>query len=284
VNDLVQRLLGGSPEWVEIRPSRGLLGSLSLRELIDHRFVAVALAQRSLAVRHKQTVLGIAWIVLLPLVSVVVYSLVFGRLAGLPSGGVPYPVFVFSGLVAWNYFSSGLTQAAWSLVQDQELITKVYFPRVLAPVAAALPPLLDMAIEVVVLAIVMVIYGVAPGLALLTLPLWIVLLVAITPGVGMLLAALNVQYRDVGQGLGFLTQTWLFITPVVYDESSVHGALRVLLSVNPMTGIVDGLRWALIGAPPPPAMDLISLGTGLLAVTASLLYFQRVERRFADFV
>ena len=271
-------------EWVEITGRRGLLGSLSLRDLIDHRYVAVALARRSIVARHKQTLVGIALLVALPLTSVVVYSLVFGSLAGLPSEGLPYPVFVLAGLVGWNYFSGGVGAGAWCLVQDQELITKVYFPRLLAVVAAAIPPLLDMALELVVLVVLMIIYGVAPGVALVTLPVWVLALLIVTPGVGMLLAALNVRYRDVGQGLGFIMQTWLFVTPVVFAESSVHGALRVLLSLNPMTGVVDGMRWALVDGPAPPPVDLLSLVTGVVLVAGSLIVFQRSEPTFADYL
>jgi lipopolysaccharide transport system permease protein len=273
----------GQP-WTEIRAAKGLLRGLSLREIIAYRFVALALARRAIKARHKQTAVGVLWLVLLPLATVVVFSLVFGRLAGLASEGAPYPVFVLSGLVVWHYFAAVLNAAALSLVQQQELLTKLYFPRVLAPVAAALPPLIDLGVELLVLAGFMAAYGRAPGPQILTLPLWIAALCVIVSGLGLLFAALNVQFRDVGYGLPFLLQLWLFASPVVYATSSVHGLARVVLSLNPVTGIIDGFRWAVIDSPAPRSNDLLSLAVGLVLVVGSLLYFQRVERRLADVV
>jgi lipopolysaccharide transport system permease protein len=256
-----------SSAWTDIRPATGLLRGLSFREVVAYRAVAVALAQRRLKARYKQTATGALWVVFQPLVTVVVFTLVFGDLAGLPSGGIPYPVFVLSGLVLWNFHAASLQGAADSLVEHHELVTKIYFPRLLAPAAAVIPPLVDLAVGLSVLAVAMLLYGVAPGLAVLSIPLWI-----------------NVQYRDVGYGLPFLVQLWLFVTPIIFASSSVDGPLRVVLALNPVTGIVDGFRWAAIGAPAPPAVDLLSLATGVAAVAASLVYFQRVERRFADVV
>jgi len=273
-----------SAGWTEIRPATGLLRGLSFREVVAYRAVAVALAQRRLKARYKQTATGALWVVFQPLVTVVVFTLVFGDLAGLPSAGIPYPVFVLSGLVLWNFHAASLQGAADSLVEHHELVTKIYFPRLLAPAAAVIPPMVDLAVGLGVLAVAMLLYGVAPGLAVLSLPLWVLAQIVFTAGLGLTFAALNVQYRDVGYGLPFLVQLWLFVTPIIFASSSVDGPLRVVLALNPVTGVVDGFRWAAIGAPAPPAVDLLSLATGLVAVTGSLIYFQRVERRFADVV
>ena len=274
----------GRSGWTEIRPATGLLRGLSLREVVAYRAVAAALAQRRLKARYKQTATGALWVVFQPLVTVVVFSLVFGELAGLPSEGIPYPVFVLSGLVVWNFYAGSLQGATDSLVEHQELVTKIYFPRVLAPAAAVIPPLVDMAVGAAVLGIAMLLYGVAPGLALLSIPLWILALITLTAGVGLAFAALNVQFRDVGYGLPFVIQLWLFVTPIIFPSSSVHGELRAVLALNPVTGIVDGFRWAVVGAPAPPAVDLLSIASGVALIAVSLVYFQRVERRFADVV
>lgn len=270
--------------WTEIRPATGLLHGLTLRDVLAHRALAVALAQRRLKVRYKQTLIGVGWVVVQPVATVVVFSLLFGSLASLPSEGVAYPVFVLSGLTLWNYLSATVLGASASLVEDRELVTKIYFPRVIAPFAAGIPPLVDLLVSLVVLAVAMLAWGVAPGVAVLTVPVWIAALVAFASGVGLLFAALNIQYRDIGHGLPFLVQLWLFLSPVVFPSSSVDGAWRVLLSLNPMTAIIDGLRWAVLDAPGPPATDLLSLGSGAVIVIGSLLYFQSVEPRFADLV
>jgi lipopolysaccharide transport system permease protein len=271
-----------APDWTEIRPATGLFRHLEPRELWAYRDVALTLAARQLRVRYKQTVLGVGWVVIQPLVAVLIFTLVFGRLAGLSSDGQPYAVFVLSGLVFWTYISTSITAATQRLVEDRELITKIYFPRVLAPFAATLVPLIDLGIGLVVLAVLMAVLGVAPAAALLLLPVWILAAMAIALAAGTLASALNVKYRDVGNGLGFLVQLWLFVSPVLYASTAVHGTARVLLALNPVTGLVDAARWSLLDSPPPPAVDLLSLASLVVLLAAGLLYFQRVERAFAD--
>jgi lipopolysaccharide transport system permease protein len=269
--------------WIENRPSRGLRG-LGLRELWEYRELAGFLALRDLKVRYKQAAFGAAWAVLQPLVGVVVFTLVFRRLAKVPSDGIPYPVFAFLGLAVWAYVSSGVTKAAQSLVSNSALVTKVYFPRLLAPLASVLPGLLDLALSLLVLGLLMLVYGVAPTWAIATLPLWLVALVATTLSVGLWLAALNVQYRDVNHAVTLLVQLWLFVSPVAYPSSLVPEAWRPLYALNPVAGLLDGFRWAVLGAPWRGAAHLVSLAVTAALLISGVLYFQRVERRFADVI
>jgi lipopolysaccharide transport system permease protein len=269
--------------WVENRPSRGFRG-LDLRELRQYRSLAGFLALRDLKVRYKQAAFGAAWAVLQPLIGVVVFTVVFRRLAKVPSDGIPYQVFAFLGLAVWAYVSSGVTKAAQSLVSNSPLVTKVYFPRVLAPLAAVLPGLLDLALSLVVLGALMAVARLAPTWAALTLPFWVLALLVVTLGVGIWLGALNVQYRDVNQAITLLVQLWLFLSPVAYPSSLVPDAWRPLYALNPLTGILDGFRWALLGAPWPGPTLAISLTVAAALLASSLVYFQRVERRFADVI
>jgi ABC-type polysaccharide/polyol phosphate export permease len=273
-----------TPAWQEIRPASGLLRGLDLREVWSYRKVALALAERELRVRYKQTTIGALWVGVQPLAGVVLFSLVFGRLAGLPSDGMPYPVFVYAGLIIWTYFSAAVEAATLSLVEHRELVTKIYFPRVLAPAAASLPRLLDLAISLVAFVIIDAAYGRHPGAAVALLPAWIAAGVLIVFSVGLLFSALHVRYRDVGHALSLLLQLWLFATPVVYASSSIKGAARVLLAVNPLTGLTDGFRWSLAGGPAPPWIDLLSAASAAVLLVAGLIYFQRTERRFADLI
>ena len=269
--------------WIENRPSRGLRG-LDLRELWQYRELGGFLALRDLKVRYKQAAFGAVWAVLQPLVGVIVFTMVFHRLAKVPSDGIPYPVFAFLGLAVWAYVSSGVTKASQSLVSNSPLVTKVYFPRVLAPLASALPGLLDLAISLVVLGVLMLAYHVAPSWAVLTLPIWLLALVAVTLSVGVWLAALNVQYRDVNHAVILLVQLWLFVSPVAYPSSLVPDAWQPLYALNPIVGVLDGFRWAMLGAAWPGTGLILSLGVTAALLTSGVLYFQRVERRFADVI
>lgn len=282
----VQRPVSGSAhsQWVENRPSARWFPRIDPRELWLYRELAYFLALRDLKLRYRQTFFGIAWAILQPLAGVAIFSIVFGRLVDVPSDGIPYPVFVYAGLVIWTYFSSGLEQASLSLVDKAELVSKVYFPRLLAPLAAVLPGLLDLGISLLILAVFMAIYGVGPDAAILLLPLWIVAAVAVTGGAGFWLSALNVQYRDVQHTLTFLIQAWLFASPVVYASSVFEGAWRYIFALNPLVGVLDGFRWSLLSGPPPGVEDLVSLGVGLLLLGGGAIYFQRFERRFADVI
>jgi lipopolysaccharide transport system permease protein len=269
--------------WVENRPSRGFRG-LDLRELRQYRSLAGFLALRDLKVRYKQAAFGVAWAVLQPLIGVVVFTVVFRRLAKVPSDGIPYQVFAFLGLAVWAYVSGGVTKAAQSLVTNSPLVTKVYFPRVLAPLAAVLPGLLDLALSLVVLGGLMAVARLAPTWAALTLPFWVLALLVVTLGVGIWLGALNVQYRDVNQAITLLVQLWLFLSPVAYPSSLVPDAWRPLYALNPLAGILDGFRWALLGGPWPGRYLAISLAVAAALLASGLVYFQRVERRFADVI
>jgi lipopolysaccharide transport system permease protein len=269
--------------WVENRPSRGFRGP-GLRELWRYRELGGFLALRDLKVRYKQAVFGAAWAVFQPLAGVVVFTLVFGRLAKVPSDGIPYPLFVFAGLAVWSYHASSVTRATQSLVGNAPLVTKVYFPRQLVPLAAVLPGLVDLALSLLMLGVLLVVYQTVPGWAVLTLPLWLVALVATTFGVGLWLSALNVQYRDINHAITLFVQLWLFVSPVAYPSSMVEGGWRLLYALNPMAGVIDGFRWALVRGPGPGPSLLISLAVTAVLLASGVLYFQRTERRFADVI
>jgi lipopolysaccharide transport system permease protein len=270
--------------WIENRPASSWFPRLDLRELWATRDVTRALALRNVKTRYKQTLLGVAWTVLQPLSAVVIFTLVFGRLASVPSDGIPYPVFVYAGLAVWLYVSGAANLASESLAQYRELVTKVYFPRLHAPLAAVLPGLIDLGISLVAVAFFMAFYGVAPTAALVTLPLWIVAAVIAALAVGIWLAALNVRYRDVRNVLAFALQLWLFVTPVLYASSLLEGDWTWVLALNPLAGLVDGFRWALVGADAPGVWALGSLAVGLAVLVSGVVYFARVQRRFADLI
>jgi lipopolysaccharide transport system permease protein len=269
--------------WVENRPRTGLL-RLDLRELWAYRELAGFMALRDVRVRYKQAVLGIGWAVFQPLAGVVVFTIVFRRLAQVESDGLPYPIFAFAGLLAWNYTSGAVTKATQSLVSNAGLVTKVYFPRLLIPLAAVLPGLLDLAVSVPVLLVLYPIYDVRPGWAVLTLPLWVAAAMVVALAVGLLLAALNVRYRDVNQAISLLVQLWLFLSPVAYPTSTVPEAWRPVYALNPMVGVIDGFRWCLLAGPAPGPWSLLSAVVTLVLLGVALTYFQRTERRFADVI
>ena len=269
--------------WVENRAPTGW-HKVDLRELWAYRELIAFLAIRDVKVRYKQAVLGMAWAVLQPLTGALVFTLVFGRIAKLPSDGIPYPVFAFVGVTVWTYFSASVQTAMSSLVGNVGLVTKVYFPRMAAPIAAVVPGLLDMGISLLILVVLMVVYGVAPGLALLTLPLWIVLLVALAFGMGLILATLNVRYRDVKGVSSLLLQLWLFASPVAYASSVIRDRWGALYALNPMAGIIDGFRWALLDTPPPEPSALVGLVVLVVILVVGLAVFAREERRFADII
>jgi lipopolysaccharide transport system permease protein len=272
----------GEPPWVENRPTTGWLPRPNFRELWSYRELAYHLALRDVKLRYKQTAFGVGWAILQPLLGAVAFSVIFGRLVDVPSDGIPYPVFVYSGLVLWVYISGSVNAAAESLVEHRDLVTKVYFPRLLAPLAAVLPGLLDFGVSLVILAVAMIGYGVAPDAALLTLPLWVICAVAVAFSVGLWLSALNALYRDVRYTLAFGLQLWLFISPVVFPSSLVEGGWRLLFAVNPAVGVIDGFRWCVIDGPAPATEDLISLCVGLVLLVTGTIYFRHVERRLAD--
>jgi lipopolysaccharide transport system permease protein len=241
------------------------------------------LVWRDLKVRYKQTVLGALWAVIQPLATMGVFSLFFGRLAGVPSDGVPYPVFSFAALVPWTYFATALSNSAASLVGSQNLISKVYFPRLVVPLAAVATPLVDAAISGAMLGVLLVVFRVAPGPGVVWLPAFVALAVVTAGGAGLWLSALMVKYRDVRYVVPFAVQLWLFVTPVAYPTSLVPAAWRGVYALNPMATVVDGVRWALVQTPPPDAgMVTASLVTAAAGLASGWWYFRRTERVFAD--
>lgn len=267
-----------------IRPSSGWR-SLDLRELWSYRELLYFLVWRDVKVRYKQTALGASWAVLQPFLTMVVFSIFFGRLAGVPSDGVPYPLFAFAALVPWTFFATGLSQAGNSLVGSQELLKKVYFPRLAIPTAAVLASGVDLLIAFAVLLVMMAFYGYVPGIAVIVLPALVLLAFVTALGAGLCLSALNVQYRDVRLTLPFIIQIWLFATPIAYPSSMLDGVWRQLYALNPMVGVVEGFRWALLGTETHPGpMILVSAVAALAMLVFGALYFRRLESTFADVV
>ena len=256
-----------------------------LRELWRSRELLYFLAWRDLKVRYKQTVLGLAWAILQPVLTMVVFSVVFGHFAKVPSDGLPYPVFVYCALLPWSLFAHALTESSQSLVANRALITKVYFPRLVIPIAPLFVGLVDFAIAGVVLVGLMAWYGILPGIGLLALPAFVLLALLTALAVGIWLAALNVRYRDVRYALPFLTQLWFFATPVAYPSSLLPEPWRSLYGANPMVGVVEGFRWALLDHPGiPGSLITVSVVTVLLLLLGGLRYFTRMERAFADVI
>ena len=241
------------------------------------------LVWRDIKVRYKQTVIGAAWAVLQPVLTMVVFSLVFGRVAGLGSDGVPYPIFAFVALVPWTFFANAMNQAASSLVAHERVLTKVWFPRLVVPVAAVLGVLVDLVLAFGVLLVMMGGYRIAPSPAILAIPFFLLLATAAALGIGLWLCALNVRYRDVRYVLPFLTQIWLFATPVAYSATVVPEPWRALYGMNPMVGVIDGFRWALLGTSSVPTASLLTSTAAAAALLVSGgLYFRRMEDTFAD--
>jgi len=272
----------GSLPTFFIRPPQGW-ASLGLKELWEYRELLYFLTWRDVKVRYKQTVLGAAWAIIQPLFMMVVFSLFFGHLAGMPSDGIPYPVFAFCGLLPWQLFAHSLTESSNSLVANERLITKVYFPRLVVPISAVFGGIIDFAIAFLILVGMMAYFGLAPGWAILTLPGFMLLAVATALGAGLWLSALNVQYRDVRYTINFLIQFWLFATPVAYPSSIVPERWRAFYGLNPMAGVVEGFRWALLGKSPPSfALLAVSVAVVVLILIGGLYYFRRMEGKFAD--
>jgi homopolymeric O-antigen transport system permease protein len=267
-----------------IAPSRAWT-PLGLRELWEYRELLYLLVWRDVKVRYKQTALGVAWAVIQPVFTMVVFSVIFGRLAHLPSDGVPYPVFAYCALLPWQLFAFALTESSGSVVAHQGLVTKVYFPRLIMPIAAVSVGLADFLCSLVVLLGLMRFYGIVPTAAILTLPLWTAFAIAAALSVGLWLSALNVRYRDIRHAVPFLTQVWLYATPVAYALSLVPARWQTVYALNPMVGVVAGFRWAMLGRAGAPAPAVFVSAIAVLALfTGGLYYFRRTERTFADVI
>ncbi|HLA45290.1 MAG TPA: ABC transporter permease [Aggregatilineales bacterium] len=269
-----------------IRPlERRLSLNLDLNELRAYRELLYFLVWRDVKVRYKQTVLGIGWAILQPFIQMVIFSIFFGRLAGLDSDGVPYPLFSYTALVPWSFFAAGLQQSAISLVDNHRLIRKVYFPRLFIPTSRILSALVDFVLAFIVLVGMMLYYGHIPGLKILMLPPLILLMLVTVWGVGLWLSALNVLYRDVRYLLPFIIQAWLFITPVVYSSNLLSSSWQVIYSLNPMVGVIEGFRWILLDTNTAPgSMILVSAAGSILITLAGIWYFQHLQETFADVI
>ena len=273
-----------SARWTIIEPARRW-PTLGLGELWAHRELVYFLTWRDVKVRYKQTVLGAAWAILQPLLTMLAFSLFFGRLAKMPSEGVPYPVFALAALVPWTFFANGLTQSANSVVINQNLVTKIWFPRLAIPIASVLAGALDLVLAFVLLLAFMLWYGFTPSPRWLGVVPFALLAVAATLGVGMWLAALNVLYRDVRYAVPFLVQLWLFATPIAYPSSLLREPWRTVYALNPMVAVADGFRWALLGTPGPSSASIVaSCGVALVLLATGTLFFRRMEQSFADVV
>lgn len=270
---------------MRIERTTGFGRVLSPGEIWRFRELAMQLAARDITVRYRQTALGVAWSVLQPVGFMVVFSLFFGGLAGVESEGLPYALFSLGGLVPWTFFSTVVTLGSDSLVVNQELVSRIYFPRIFLPAGTVAAGLVDLAISLAILIVVTLIWGFIPSWQILMLPILVAILLATTLGVSTALAAINVRYRDVRYVVPFLIQMWLFATPIAYPSSIVGEPWRTVLAINPMVGVVNGFRWAVIGDVAAPwAMMAVSAGSALVVLLAGLAYFDRVERGFADLI
>jgi len=274
----------GAGATIVIQPTRDLF-HLDLHEIWQHRDLLYFLVWRDVKVRYKQTAIGAAWALLNPLVTMAIFTVVFGHFAKLPSDGMPYPIFVFAALLPWNYYSQAITRSGASLVGDANLIRKVYFPRVIIPLSATITPLVDFAIAFGLLLGMMIWFGMSPTWAVLTLPLFAAMTMIIALGVGLWLSALNVRYRDVGHIIPFLTQVWLYATPVAYSLNLVPSQFRLLYSLNPMVGVVEGFRWAIRGSGDlEVGAVVVSAAVSVLVLVGGLAFFKHMEETFADVV
>jgi lipopolysaccharide transport system permease protein len=269
---------------VRIRPSRGWV-ALNLRELWAYRELLYFLVWRDVKVRYKQTALGIAWVVIQPVATTLIFTIIFGNLAHMPSDNLPYAVFAMAGLVPWNFFAGAFTRGGASLVGSANLISKVYFPRLIIPLASVLAGLVDFAIVLVLLIALLIFFGITPTLAIFTLPLFLLLAIATALGVGLWLSALNVHYRDVSYLVPFIAQFWMYATPVVYPTSLIPEQWRLIYGLNPMAGVVEGFRWALLGKGEPPGpLLIVSVLIVVMLLVSGAYVFRRMEKTFADIV
>lgn len=276
-------LTKSDPKVVVVRPPKKGV-SFNFKELWAYRELIYFLTWRNLKVRYKQTVLGFAWAILRPFLSMVVFSIFFGDFAKVPTDGIPYPIFSFSGLLAWELLSTAIVHASTSLVSSYNMVTKVYFPRIILPMSYVLSGVADFLIAFVVLLGLMLFYHVQITLTILTVPLFLLMTIMTALGVGFWLAALNVLYRDVNYLLPFMNQIWLFVSPIVYSSSMVPEKWQLIYALNPMKGIIDGFRWALLGSAKPGPTFFISLGMAFILLISGMLYFRRMERTFADMI
>jgi len=272
------------PSVITIKPSDGW-GFPSLRELTEYWELLYFLVWRDVKVRYKQTFIGVAWAILQPLMTMMIFTVIFGNFAKLPSDGLPYPIYAFTALLPWNYFSQAISRSGLSLVGDGSLIRKVYFPRLIIPLASIAAPLVDFFVSFLVLLLMMAWFGIAPSWALLFLPFFLLLALMTALAVGLWLSPFNVRYRDVGHTIPFLLQFWMYASPVAYSISLIPEKWRLLYSLNPMAGVIEGFRWALLGTE-SPAFAVMALSAAIIAalLLGGIVFFKRTERTFADII
>ncbi|MDT7041551.1 ABC transporter permease [Candidatus Nitronereus thalassa] len=267
-----------------IEPTKGLF-HVDLLEIWKHRELLYFLIWRDIKVKYKQTVIGASWAIIQPVMTMIIFTVIFGNFANIPSDGIPYPIFAYTALLPWTYFSQAVTRTSLGVLGNSVLITKVYFPRLIIPIASAVAPLIEFCLSFLVLTGLMAWFNVVPTWGIVLLPLFLLLALFTALGVGLFLSALHVRYRDVGHSIGFLIQFWMYASPVIYPLSLVPEGWRFLYSLNPMVGVIEGFRWAILGKVNP---DLVAMGlSGGMVVTLlalGILYFNRMERYFADVI
>jgi lipopolysaccharide transport system permease protein len=257
---------------------------IDFHELWNYRELIYSFTLRDIKIRYKQTALGFLWAIIQPLFMMIIFTFFFGNLAQIPSENVPYPLFVLAGLLPWTLFSEGLTRSTMSTVQNANIMTKVYFPRIIMPISGVLSPLVDFAVSISILVVMMAYYGFVPTLNVVFLPLFILLALATSLGVGLWLSALNVKYRDFQYTVPFIIQLWLFASPVVYPASLLPESVRFLYGLNPMAGVIEGFRWALLGTGTPSGLVLVSVTVVIALLISGGFYFRRMEQYYADIV
>jgi lipopolysaccharide transport system permease protein len=257
---------------------------IDFRELLEYRELLTSFTMRDIIIRYKQTALGFLWVIIQPLFMMVIFSVFFGGFAKIPSDGIPYPLFSFAALLPWTLFAEGLSRSTRSMVSNAGIMTKIYFPRLIMPISGILSPLVDFAISIVILAVLMVFYGFIPTWNVIFIPLFILLALATSLGVGLWLAALNVQYRDFQYTVPFIIQIWMYASPVIYSASMLPESVRFLYGLNPMAGVIEGFRWALLGTEMPSSIILVSVVVVVAVLISGLFYFRKMEQYFADIV
>ncbi|HYG76097.1 MAG TPA: ABC transporter permease [Planctomycetota bacterium] len=282
IHDIAKKAKPAQKFTLEIKASKGWV-ALNFREFWNYRELLYFMAWRNVMVRYKQTLLGVSWAILQPFMTMIVFSIFFGKLGKIPSDGIPYPIFSYCALLPWQLFAHSMTESGNSLVANQHLITKVYFPRLCIPTAPVISGLVDFAVAFIVLIGMMFYYGIYPGWAVVTLPLFVLLAACTSMAVGLWLSAMNAMYRDVRYTIPFLVQLWMFLTPVAYPASIVPENWRWLHGLNPMAGVVEGFRWALLGRTEPPGISLlVSIVMVMVMLVGGLFYFRRMEKYFSD--
>ena len=280
----VEKQINLSKSLTVYEPTHGLL-SLNLDELWNYRELLYFLTWRDIKVRYKQAALGVTWAILQPLLTMVIFSVIFGNLAKLPSDGIPYPVFSFAALLPWQLFAGALQRAGTSLVTNSNLITKVYFPRLIIPMSAVAAGVVDFIISFIILLGLMIYYRITPTWAILSIPFLVLFALLTALAVSLWLSALNVQYRDVQHMIPFIIQAWMYASPVAYSAGLIpSGIWRIIYGLNPLAGVIQGFRWALLGATPPDELMLVSVVIVVILLVSGLYYFSHMEKTFADVV